>query len=416
MTYVAREMERQGFELPLLIGGATTSRAHTAIKIAPAYSRPVVHVLDASRAVGVVNSLLGAESREEFASQNRRDQEALREQHAARRAERRMLSLAEARTKALKIDWRQEDIATPEFTGIRVLDNYPLEDLAPYIDWTPFFHTWELHGRFPAILEDAVVGEAASKVYADARRLLEEIVCDRLLTASGVYGLFPANRVGDDVEVYTDSGRTEILTRFHFLRQQMDKGDDGVNYSLADFVAPKESGLADHIGGFAVTVGHGIEPLKARFLSDHDDYHAILAEALADRLAEAFAERLHKRVREEWGYGKNEALTVDDLIRERYRGIRPASGYPACPDHTERRLLFDLLGVERAAGITMTESLAMHPASSVAGHYLAHPQARYFPVGKIERDQVRDYATRKGWTVSDVEKWLGPYLNYDPAG
>jgi 5-methyltetrahydrofolate--homocysteine methyltransferase len=300
--------------------------------------------------------------------------------------------------------------------------------LVPYIDWTPFFHTWELHGRFPAILDDEVVGEAARKVYEDARLLLDQIVSDRSLTARAVYGLFPANSVGDDVELYTDATRRQVLTRFHFLRQQMDKmvilegkreqdDADGAlvpNYCLADFIAPKETRLPDYFGGFAVTTGHGIEALTARFKADNDDYNAIMAEALADRLAESFAERLHKITRDAWGYGRAEDLSTEDLIRERYRGIRPAPGYPACPDHTEKRSLFNLLGVEARTGICLTESYAMYPASAVSGFYIGHPKSRYFPVGKIERDQVCDYAMRKGDDVAEVEKWLAPILNYDP--
>jgi 5-methyltetrahydrofolate--homocysteine methyltransferase len=427
MMHVAREMEREGFSIPLLIGGATTSRAHTAIKIAPHYSNPVVHVLDASRAVGVVSGLLSPEQKADFAARNLEGQQQLRDQHAARQVERKMLKLEQARKRRVPIEWRAEDIAVPKFTGIKVLDSYPLEELVPFIDWTPFFHTWELHGRFPAILKDGVVGEAASKVYEDAQRLLEQIVRDRLLTARAIYGLFPANSVGDDVELYTDETRQTVLTRFHFLRQQMDKeqgkradeddhGDGGSspNYCLADFIAPKKTGLADFFGGFAVTSGNGIEALTARFKADNDDYNAIMAEALADRLAEAFAERLHKIVRVEWGYGGSEDLTTEDLIRERYRGIRPAPGYPACPDHTEKRSLFDLLGVEARTGICLTESYAMHPASSVSGFYIAHPKSRYFPVGKIERDQVCDYAVRKGVDVAEIERWLAPNLNYEP--
>jgi 5-methyltetrahydrofolate--homocysteine methyltransferase len=423
MIHMAREMQREGFTIPLLIGGATTSRAHTAIKIAPGYSQPVIHVLDASRAVGVVSGLLSEEQKPGAVARNLEEQRQLREQHAARRVEKKMLTLAQARKRRAAIEWRAEDIAAPEFAGVRVLDNYPLAELVPYIDWTPFFHTWELHGRFPAILEDPVVGEAATRVYEDALLLLDRIVAEGLLTARAVYGLFPANCVGDDVELYTDETREQVLTRFHFLRQQMDKGEAGrgdgeaglPNFCLADFVAPKETGLADYFGGFAVTTGNGIEALTARFKADQDDYNAIMAEALADRLAEALAERLHKIVRDVWGYGRAEALSADDMIRERYRGIRPAPGYPACPDHTEKRNLFDLLNVEGNTGICLTESYAMHPASSVSGFYIGHPQSRYFPVGKIERDQALDYAARKGEDIAIVEKWLAPNLNYDPS-
>ena len=419
MNYVAKEMEREGFKIPLLIGGATTSRPHTAIKIAPAYSGPVVHVLDASRAVGVVGSLLSDEQKADYAQRNLDEQQSLREQHAARTTERKMISLAEARNRRVPIEWKAEHVQTPERTGIQVFENYPLEELVPYIDWSPFFHTWELHGRYPAILSDPIVGEEATKLFAEAQELLAEIVKDKSLTARAVFGLFPANSAGDDVEIYTDESRTEVLTRFHFLRQQMDKSDgkseDGtINYCLADFIAPKETGLQDYFGGFAVTAGVGSEALKAKFMAQHDDYNAIMADALADRLAEAFAERLHKIARDEWGYGKAENLSVEDVIKERYRGIRPAPGYPACPDHTEKRPLFDLLRVEANTNICLTESFAMHPASSVSGFYIGHPQSRYFPVGKLNRDQITDYAARKGMEIETVERWLAPNLNYDP--
>ena len=425
MTHLAKEMQREGFTIPLLIGGATTSRAHTAIKIAPVYEHEVVHVLDASRAVGVVSSLLSDDQRTDYAAANRIEQQTQREQYAARRVERKMLPLEEARRRKPPLVWRSEEVAIPERIGVHVLDNYPLEELVPYIDWTPFFHTWELHGRYPAIFEDAIVGETARKTFEDAQALLERIVCEKRLTARGIYGLFPANSVGDDVEIYTDETRETTLTGFHFLRQQMDKQSvggvkskdeerDSVNYCLADFVAPRATGIRDYIGGFAVTTGHGIDELTAEFRKENDDYSAIMAEALADRLAEAFAERLHKIVRDEWGYGRAEQLSHEELIRERYRGIRPAAGYPACPDHTEKRELFDLLCVEQHTGITLTESFAMHPGSAVSGLYFAHPQSRYFPVGKIERDQVQDYARRKGESVEYIEKWLAPNLNFDP--
>jgi 5-methyltetrahydrofolate--homocysteine methyltransferase len=415
MTHVAKEMDRQGFTVPLLIGGATTSRAHTAIKIAPAYRNGVVHVLDASRAVGVVGSLISPDQRKAFEEQNRCEQQLLlREQHANRQTERAMLSLEEARRRRVPIEWKAEDIARPSFTGVRVVDNYPLEELVPYIDWSPFFHTWELKGRYPAILEDPEVGEAATRLFEDAQELLAKIVADESLTARGVFGFFPANGVGDDIELYTDETRSTVLATLHTLRQQMDKGDGQVNYALADFVAPKETGLPDYVGGFAVTAGHGMHELVMKYKADHDDYNAIMAEALADRLAEAFAERLHKIARDAWGYGRDENLTNEDFIRERYRGIRPAPGYPACPDHTEKPTLFSLLQAEDNTGITLTENLAMYPASSVSGLYFAHPQARYFPVGKIEKDQVEDYALRKGMTVEEAERWLAPNLNYEP--
>jgi 5-methyltetrahydrofolate--homocysteine methyltransferase len=417
MMHVAKEMEREGFTLPLLIGGATTSRAHTAIKIAPNYSHPVVHVLDASRAVGVVSSLLSDEQREEFDRKNRAEQQEQRELFAARKEQRILLTFAEAKKRQTPIDWMADDVPTPDFTGVKVLNNYPLDILACYIDWSPFFHTWEIQGRYPALLEDETVvgdttiGEQACRLFADGQALLERIIAENLLVARGVYGMFPANRIGEDVVLYTDETRTVERTRFHFLRQQMDKGEEQINYSLADFIAPLETELPDHLGGFVVGI-HGAEALADQFARELDDYNKIIAQALADRLAEAFAERLHKIVREHWGYGKYEHLSNEDLIRERYRGIRPAPGYPACPDHTEKRKLFDLLQAETNAGVCLTESYAMYPASAVSGFYFAHPKARYFPVGKLERDQIADYAARKGMTVAEVERWLAPNLNY----
>lgn len=419
MVHVAKEMEREGFDIPLLIGGATTSRTHTALKIAPVYHGPVVHVQDASRAVGVVSNLLSKEQRKSYILDVRNEQAALRSQYASRQAEKHLLPLEEARKRAVPIIWKPEDIPTPEFIGVRVLRNLPLEELVEFIDWSPFFHAWELRGRFPAILDDPVVGTAARKVYEDARRLLEAIVTNKWLCAHGVYGFFPAWRFGDDVALYEDEARTREIARFHFLRQQVDKGGDSeegtINYCLADFIAPAETGLHDHIGAFAVTTGHGLEELVSRFKAENDDYNAIMAEILADRLVEAFAEYLHKRVREEWGYGRSENLTYEDLIRERYRGIRPAPGYPACPDHTEKQTLFELLNVEKNTGILLTENYAMKPGSSVSGLYFAHPCSRYFPVGKIGRDQVVEYAQRKGMSTEEVEQWLAPNLGYVPA-
>jgi 5-methyltetrahydrofolate--homocysteine methyltransferase len=414
MVHVAREMEREGFALPLLIGGATTSRAHTAVKIAPAYHEPVVHVLDASRAVGVVASLINPELKSEFAASNRTEQERLRELHKGRTAQRAILPLEEARRHRLPVDWPNTDIPRPSFLGVRVLDRFPLERIVPYIDWSPFFQAWELRGYYPAILDDPVSGERARELFDDARCLLGRIVDERLLTARGVYGFFPVNSVGDDIELYTDESRTRVLTTLHTLRQQMEKSGEAVNYALADFIAPKETGIPDYLGAFAVTTGHGLDSLVEQFKREHDDYNAIMATALADRLVEAFAELLHQRAREDWGYGLNEDLTNEELIRERYRGIRPAPGYPASPDHTEKQLLFDLLSAEKNAGIHLTESCAMIPASSVSGLYFAHPEARYFGVGRIERDQALDYARRKGMDVAAMERWLLPNLNYDP--
>jgi 5-methyltetrahydrofolate--homocysteine methyltransferase len=414
MAHVAREMERGGFKLPLLIGGATTSKAHTAVKIAPAYSGPVVHVLDASRAVPVVSNLISDETRAAFAARNRDEQARARALHAGQSQP--LIPLEQARSNRTQIEWRAEDIPQPEFTGVRVLENFPLETLREFIDWSPFFHTWELRGRYPAIFDHEKYGEQARKLFADAQGLLDQMIAGNWIQARAVYGLFPANAVGDDVEIYTDETRQSRLTTFHFLRQQVVKKEGEADQSLADFIAPKSTGLPDHLGTFAVTTGHGLKEVVERFKADNDDYNAIMAEALADRLAEAFAECLHKRVRDEWGFGRSENLTNEQMIEEQYRGIRPAAGYPACPDHTEKGILWKLLDVQRQAGIQITESYAMWPGSSVSGLYFAHPQARYFGLGKIDRDQVIDYHLRKGMTVQEVERWLAPNLNYEPGG
>ena len=413
MVHVAREMERQGFKLPLLIGGATTSRAHTAVKIAPHYSEPVVHVLDASRAVPVTTSLLSEDGKAAFVIQHRADYEALRKAHSAPKQT--VVSLETARKRRTPIEWRIEDLPTPSFTGVRVLDHFPLATLRDFIDWSPFFHTWGLKGIYPRIFEHPEYGEQARQIHTEANALLDRIVAEKLITARGVYGLFPANAVGDDVELYTDETRTKVRQRFHFLRQQANREGSEPCRSLVDFIAPKETGLPDHIGAFAVTSGICLKELCDDFRAKNDDYNAIMAEAIADRLAEAFAECLHKRVREEWGYGCKEGLSNADLIEEKYRGIRPAAGYPACPDHTEKGPLWQLLNVQKNTGMLITESFAMWPGSSVSGLYFAHPESRYFSLGKIDRDQVADYAARKGMTVAEVERWLGPNLNYDPA-
>ncbi|WP_437819645.1 methionine synthase [Sorangium sp. So ce1078] len=413
MIHVAREMERQNFKLPLLIGGATTSKAHTAVKVAPHYSEPVVHVVDASRAVPVTTSLLSEEGKPAFVAQHRAEYEKLRRLHSA--PKHKLVPIEAARANRTRIEWRAEDLPVPEFTGARVLEDFPLATLREYIDWTPFFHTWELKGVYPRILEHEKYGEQARQLYSEANALLDMIIEKRLLTARGVYGFFAASAVGDDVEVYTDATRKEVLERFHFLRQQTAKENGEPNRSLADFIAPRETGLPDHIAGFAVTAGIGLKELCERFRASYDDYNAIMAEAIADRLAEAFAECLHKRVRDEWGYGRQEDLTKSELIEEKYRGIRPAAGYPACPDHTEKGTLWRLLDVEKSTGIRITESFAMWPGSSVSGLYFAHPQARYFSLGKIDRDQVVDYHARKGMTVAEIERWLGPNLNYDAS-
>jgi 5-methyltetrahydrofolate--homocysteine methyltransferase len=413
MVHVAREMERQGFKLPLLIGGATTSRAHTAIKIAPHYTAPVVHVLDASRAVPVTTSLLSEDGKDAFVERHRAESEAVRKAHATPKLE--LVPIEKARARRTPIEWRAEDVAVPEFTGVRMLDDFPIAELRELIDWTPFFHTWGLKGVYPRILDDARQGTEARKLLEDANAMLDRMIQEKPITARGVYGLFPANAVGDDVELYTDATRTKVLTRFHFLRQQANRESSEPCRSLADFVAPRETGLADFVGAFAVTSGIGLKEFCDRFRAENDDYNAILAEAVADRLAEAFAECLHKRVRAEWGYGKEEKLSVDEIIHEKYRGIRPAAGYPACPDHTEKGTLWELLDVEAKTGMLLTESFAMWPGSSVSGLYFAHPEARYFSLGKIGRDQVEDYASRKGMSVAEVERWLGPNLNYEPV-
>jgi 5-methyltetrahydrofolate--homocysteine methyltransferase len=413
MVHVAREMERQGFKLPLLIGGATTSRAHTAVKIAPHYSEPVVHVLDASRAVPVTTSLLSDEGKSAFVMQHRADYAALRKAHSAPKLT--IVSLEDARKRRTPIEWHAEDLPTPAFTGVRVLDNFPLATLREFIDWSPFFHTWGLKGIYPRILDHAEHGAQARQVFSEGNALLDFIIEKKLITARGVYGLFPASAIGDDVELYADNMREELLERFHFLRQQSNKEGREPCRSLADFIAPKETGLPDHIGAFAVTSGIGLKELCDGFRAKNDDYNAIMAEAIADRLAEAFAECLHKRVRKEWGYGCAEGLSNADLIQEKYRGIRPAAGYPACPDHTEKGQLWRLLDVQANTGMLITESFAMWPGSSVSGLYFAHPESRYFSLGKIDRDQVTDYSKRKAMSVAEVERWLGQNLNYDPA-
>jgi len=413
MVHVAREMERQGFKVPLLIGGATTSRAHTAVKIAPHYSEPVVHVLDASRAVPVTSSLLSDDGKADFVAQHRADYEALRKAHSAPRLK--VVPLETARARRTPIEWRAEDLPTPAFTGVRVLDNFPLATLREFIDWSPFFHAWGLKGIYPRILEHEGHGAQARQVFKEGNALLDRIIEKNLITARGVYGFFPASSVGDDVELYTDETRGKVLERFHFLRQQTNREGVEPCRSLADFIAPKETGLPDHIGAFAVTSGIGLKELCDQFRAENDDYNAIMAEALADRLVEAFAECLHKRVRDEWGYGLAEDLKPVDFIHEKYRGIRPAPGYPASPDHTEKGPIWRLLDVEANTGMLITESFAMWPGSSVSGIYFAHPESRYFSLGKIDHDQVADYHERKGMSVVEVERWLGPNLNYDPA-
>jgi 5-methyltetrahydrofolate--homocysteine methyltransferase len=417
MVHVAKEMERQGFTVPLLIGGATTSRAHTAVKIEPHYQAgATVYVTDASRAVGVASSLLSEDLRDNYVAQIRKEYEDVRQRHAGKQQQTAMHSLSAARANGFKGDWHEYSPPQPRLTQICKFNGYPLEVLAQCIDWSPFFHTWELAGSYPKILDDEVVGEHARNLYRDAQAMLERIIQEDWLKPRAVFGFFPANSQDDDIVVYTDETRTEIRTTLHHLRQQHQKPPGQHNFCLADFVAPIGSGVADYVGGFAVTAGEGIEEHLDRFAADHDDYSSIMLKALADRLAEAFAEHLHERVRAEfWGYTPGENLPNEALINEEYRGIRPAPGYPACPDHTEKATLFELLDAERHTGISLTESYAMYPASSVSGWYLSHPSAKYFNVGKLARDQVEDYAQRKGWSLQQAEQWLGPNLAYNPA-
>jgi 5-methyltetrahydrofolate--homocysteine methyltransferase len=430
MVHVAQEMEREGFRLPLLIGGATTSRAHTAVKIAPHYQASTVHVLDASRAVGVVNSLLNEDLKSAFDRKTRDDYERLRREHLAKMQRKNLLTLQEARANRTPIGWSDYVPPKPEFLGVRVYQtagsarddtvrSFSLRTLAEYIDWSPFFHAWELRGRYPAIFEDPKIGKHARELFDDAENLLDRIVAKNLLVARGVHAFWRANSVDDDVDLYADEDRTKKLATFYFLRQEMQKPAGQFNHCLADFIAPANSQLstlnsqlADHLGGFAVSV-HGADEIAEEFKRQHDDYSAIMTKALADRLAEAFAEYLHKQTRIAWGFGRDEQLSHADLIREKYRGIRPAAGYPACPDHAEKRILFELLDAEHNAGVKLTESFAMHPGASVSGLYFSHPEAKYFGVGQIGRDQVVDYATRRGESVPAVEKRLAPNLGYN---
>jgi 5-methyltetrahydrofolate--homocysteine methyltransferase len=412
MVYVGREMEREGFELPLLIGGATTSAKHTAVKIAPAYHGPVVHVKDASRSVGVVEKLTRADQKADFVKGVRAAQEREREAFARRR-QRKLVSYADACKRRFTIDWANTVVPTPSFTGRRVLRDFPLGEIVPYIDWSPFFMAWELSGKYPQVLSDKVVGEQARKLFEDARKLLDRLVREKLLHAHAVYGFFPANADGDDIVVWADESRAQERLRFHFLRQQWEREGQESFRSLADYLAPVGSGRADYLGAFAVTAGEGAEELSARFKAQHDDYNDIMVKALADRLAEAFAELLHERARRDWGFGKGERLSKEDLIDEKYQGIRPAAGYPSCPDHTEKATLWQLLDVDETAGMHLTESFAMLPAASVSGLYFWHPKAAYFAVDMITRDQVEAYAARKGMARAEVERWLAPNLAYD---
>jgi 5-methyltetrahydrofolate--homocysteine methyltransferase len=452
MVHVAKEMERQGFKIPLLIGGATTSRIHTAVKIAPNYSGAVVHVLDASRSVPVAGKLANMKSIDEFSVEIKAEYEKLRQDHASRQKDKNYISIEKARENRTKIDWESTKITKPAFLGNKYFHDYDLAEIAKYIDWTPFFQTWQLHGKYPKIFDNPTVGAEARKLYNDATKLLKEVIDNKLLTAKAVIGFYPANAVEDDIVLFdfdtvevevpcdkhgvhrsvsyplkamngssaryapeiTKNAKFEIGSKIHFLRQQGQKSSSLPNISLSDFVAPIETGKADYIGAFAVTAGIGIEKLIEKFERDHDDYNSIMIKAIADRLAEAFAELMHERVRKEfWGYDRQEKLSSDELIEEKYQGIRPAPGYPACPDHTEKRILFDLLDAESKVDIQLTESFAMYPASSVSGWYFSHPESKYFGLGKIAKDQVQEYAKRKGMPLEEVERWLSPNLNYD---
>ncbi len=412
MVHVAKEMQRRGMQIPLIVGGATTSAKHTAVKIAPQYEQTVAHVGDASLSVPVMESILDEDKKAEFDAKNRAAQQRDREMFAERQ-QKKLVPYQEAVVKRFATDWATVQIDRPAFLGTRTLTDFPLEQLVPYIDWSPFFSTWELRGKYPAIFDDPNLGDEARKLFDSAQELLTQLVSKKRLRACGVYGFWPANSIGDDIVLYTDESRSAEVARFHTLRQQWERKGTDHFYALADFIAPLESGRIDYFGAFAVTAGLGIDPIVAAYEAEHDDYHAIMTKALADRLAEAFAESLHKQARDDWGYGAAEQLSNDDLIAENYRGIRPAPGYPACPDHTEKRILFDLLDAEQQAGITLTENYAMLPAAAVSGWYFAHPEARYFSVDRITKDQVEAYAARKGMPVAEIERWLSPNLGYD---
>jgi 5-methyltetrahydrofolate--homocysteine methyltransferase len=415
MVHIGKEMQRQGFTQPLLIGGATTSQIHTSVKIDPQYENAVVYVPDASRAVGVASSLLSELNRKTYIAGIKERYSELRAQREGQQRARKLVDLNTARANRFTTDWTNYQAVMPAFLGTRVFADYPLAELATRIDWGPFFKAWELAGKYPQILDDKVVGKEARRLFDDATAMLRLIIQEKWLTAKAVIGFYPANTVqSDDVECYTDPARSEVLTTFHFLRQQMSRRREAPNFCLADFIAPTESGVADYLGVFAVTAGIGIEARLAGFEADHDDYHAILLKALADRLAEAFAERMHERVRQEfWAYAPGESLSNEELIKEEYRGIRPAPGYPACPDHTEKGILWDLIDPPGNAGITLTESYAMLPTASVSGFYFSHPESSYFGTGKIGRDQVEDYARRKGMSIEETERWLAPVLGYE---
>ena len=413
MVYVAKEMERAGFDIPLLIGGATTSKVHTAVKIEEHYKRgQTVYVLDASRSVTVASSLL-SDSKDKYIEDIQADYAKVRMHHEKKRNQKAMVSIADAQANRQPIEWKSEDIKKPNFLGVKQITDVSLEEVCDYIDWTPFFQTWDLHGRYPAILKDDVVGTEAVKLLADAKKMLKTICDEKWLVNKAVVGTWAANAVGDDIEVYADDSRSEVIAKFHMLRQQLKKSKKGNNHSLADYIAPKETGLADYIGGFVVTTGLGIESHIERFEKDHDDYNSIMLKALADRLVEAYTELLHEKMRKDiWGYANQEVLSADELIKESYKGIRPAPGYPACPDHLEKPTLFKLLDAEKLSEVSLTESMAMYPTASVSGWYFAHPDSKYFGVGKIQKDQVEQYANRKNESVELIEKWLSPNLNY----
>jgi 5-methyltetrahydrofolate--homocysteine methyltransferase len=415
MVHNAKEMQREGFDIPLLIGGATTSKTHTAVKISQNYESPTIHVKDASRAVGVVQNLISEEHREGYAQQIATEYEEARTKHAGRRSRSKITTLEKARANGVKIDWSDYTPPKPKALGVHTFEDYPLEEIRPYIDWTPFFHSWQMKGSYPKILDDPEKGEEARKLFTESQALLERMIEEKWITANAVFGLFPASLLSNDsVEVYTNESRKEVLTNFHFLRQQKQKPPGRPNHSLADFIAPKSTGLEDHIGLFAVTSGIGADDIARRFEDENDVYNSIMVKALADRFAEAFAEMLHERVRKEfWGYAADENLPTESIIREEYQGIRPAPGYPACPEHTEKRTLWNLLDVEENAGISLTESCAMNPGAAVSGYYFSHPESRYFGVSEIGRDQVKDYAERKGMSLEEAEKWLSPNLGYD---
>ncbi|MEM9368437.1 MAG: vitamin B12 dependent-methionine synthase activation domain-containing protein, partial [Planctomycetota bacterium] len=412
MVYVAREMQRLDFKIPLLIGGATTSAKHTAVKIAPTYENTVVHVNDASRSVGVVESLISDDLRDNFVTENAKKHAQLVSSYRERTQK--LVPYEEAFAKRFSTDWESVTIDEPDFLGSKVLDDFPLATLREFIDWSPYFMTWELKGKYPKIFDDAVVGEVAKEVYAKANEMLDRIIDEKLIQARAVYGFFPAASDGDDILVYSDDERSQVQTRFHCLRQQWERRGQKDFRSLADYVAPVDSGRKDYIGGFVVTAGIGADELANQFKRELDDESAIVVQAVADRCAEAFAECLHQRARREWQYGQSETFSNEDLISEKYRGIRPAAGYPACPDHTEKRTLFDLLKAEKTTGVELTSSFAMTPAASVSGLYFAHPEARYFAVDRVTRDQIESYAQRKGWSVAEVERWLSPNLAYEP--